>query len=111
MNGDAILDFLEETERPAPGTHPAPLRRSAPLPCATTARAWDLLRRLQGHPYGSGYNHPGSHNVDDVTVDWLVHAISPEDWRWLAENFDYRRQGWPTVSLLDRFLRARCSQA
>ena len=108
---DAIADPLEKTEIPLSGAHPAPLRTSASLPHAVTALAWDLLRRLQGHPHRPGHNRPGSDNVDEVTVDWLAHATSPEDWCWLAENFDYRRQGWPTVSLLEALLRARSSKA
>jgi len=111
MNDDAIPDLLEEAETSAADAHPVPLHACAYLPLTVTARAWDLLRRLQGHPYRPGDSHPGSHNVDEVTVDWLAHATSPEDWRWLAESFDYRRQGWPTVSRLEALLRARISKA
>src|SRR5215510_12793116 len=104
MKDDAIADFFVETEHVVHGSYPEPLHAYTSAPAASAALAWDLLRRLQGHPSRPENNQPGSHNVDEVTVDWLVNASSPEDWDWLAANFDYRRLGWPTVSLLDALL-------
>jgi hypothetical protein len=117
MNHNGIPARLPRTEPAAPDrlldarnfTKARPGAQSAceAQPAAPTALAWDLLRRLQGYRGRPALDCPGSHNVDEVTVDWLERVASPAERAWLAENFDCRRYGWPTVSLLEALLRAR----
>jgi len=118
MDHNGIPAHLPTIEPPAPG--PLPVSRDftkastaaaqsgcEAQPAELTALAWYLLRRLQGYRGRPVFDCPGSHNVDEVTVDWLERVASPAEWAWLAENFDCTRYGWPTVSLLEALLRAR----
>jgi hypothetical protein len=120
MNHKGIPALFRRTEPPAPDRLPvaqdftkASTGAAQPgcetQPAELTALVWDLLRRLQGYRGRPAFDCAGSHNVDEVTVDWLERIVSPAERAWLAENFDCRRYGWPTVSLLEALLRARSS--
>lgn len=118
MNDHAIDALPARTEVAPAAIHPyrpdilqGAAAAAAPASATTlaerTADAWLLLRQLQGHHPRCGDGLPGSDHVDEITVDWLHRVVSPEDRSWLAESFDHRALGWPTMSLLESLLKSR----